>query len=145
MIPARVSIITIGTRDFSTMRAFYRALGWREASVGADHAMFETVGGALALVLADELAVDANIRVPAGECGHSTFSVAINLESRELVDETFRNLRALGVEITREPHETFWGGYSGYFSDPEGNIWEVAWNPYVRFDQRGALDMAISR
>lgn len=145
MIPARVSVITIGVRDIETMRSFYRSLGWREASSSADHAMFETVGGVLALFPAGELASDAQVEPSGGKERHPSFSLAINLESRECVESVFEELRALDVRITKEPDETFWGGYGGYFSDPEGNLWEVVWNPYVRFDQRGALDMAISR
>lgn len=144
MIPARVSLITIGTRDFDVMRAFYLSLGWREASSSENHSMFETAGGVLSLFPSPELAEDANVDSLNPANGYSNFSLAINLESRERVDEAFARLRDLGVRITKEPHETFWGGYSGYFSDPEHNLWEIAWNPYVRFDQRGALDMSIS-
>lgn len=144
MIPARISIITLGTRDFSRMREFYRGLGWREASSSESHSMFDTAGGVLALFPSDELAEDAGVEALSALGTHSNFSLAINLESREAVDQAFAHLRELGVAITKDPHETFWGGYSGYFSDPESNLWEIAWNPYVRFDRRGALDMNIS-
>ena len=144
MIPARISIVTIGTRDFAAMREFYRSLGWREASSSEEHSMFDTAGGVLSLFPSDELAKDADVDTLTAPGAYSNFSLAINLESRELVDQTFAHLRELGVTITKEPHETFWGGYSGYFADPENNLWEIAWNPYVRFDSRGALDMNIS-
>ena len=144
MIKPRVSIVTLGTRDFDTMRNFYLSLGWREASSGENHSMFDTAGGILSLYASDELAKDADVESLTPNSGYSNFSLAINLESKELVDATFEELRALGVTIVKEPEEVFWGGYSGYFADPEGNLWEVAFNPYSRFDARGALDMSES-
>ena len=139
MIPARLSIVTLGVHDMPSMRDFYRSLGWREEGDSDQHAMFHTGGGVLALFPFDELAADAT--VPAGEpqSGYRGFSLAINLETREMVDEAFASLKELGVTITKEPTETDWGGYSGYFSDPEGNLWEIAWGSFYSIDDRGGL------
>jgi uncharacterized glyoxalase superfamily protein PhnB len=138
MIPARMTVVTLGAHDMPTMRAFYRSLGWREASGSDEHSMFDTGGGIVALFPSQDLADDANVAhsAPAEFPG---FTLAINLESREAVDAAFETLRNLNVSITKEPAETFWGGYSGYFADPEGNLWEIVWGPTFRFDERGAL------
>ena len=139
MVPPRISIVTLGAHDMSTMRSFYRSLGWKEQDSASDeHSMFHTAGGVLALFPFDHLAADANVpAAPAGD--YRGFTLAINLESREKVDDAFKSLKDLGVRITKEPQDVFWGGYSGYFADPEGNLWEIAWNPFSKFDERGAL------
>ncbi|MEZ4524131.1 MAG: VOC family protein [Thermomicrobiales bacterium] len=140
MIAARLSIVTLGVEDMSLMRAFYRSLGWPEQSSANDeHAMFLTGGGVLALFPLDELARDANTKPPNTFDGFRGFTLACNLESREAVDLAFETLREAGAEIVKEPEEVFWGGYSGYFIDPEENYWEVAHNPFVTFDERGGL------
>lgn len=138
MIPARITIVTIGARNMTTMRAFYRSLGWREQSSSEEHAMFHMAGSILALFPSPHLAADANVPYEEPE-GFTNFSLAINLESRGAVDDAFAELRELGVTIVKNPDDVFWGGYSGYFSDPEGNLWEIAWNPYSQLDDRGAL------
>lgn len=138
MIPARMTVVTIGTQDMATMRAFYRSLGWREVGGSDEHSFFETAGGILGLFPSRDLANDANVEhsAPAQFPG---VTLAINVETREAVDAAFETLRDLNVSITKEPEETFWGGYSGYFADPEGNLWEIVWGPTFRFDERGAL------
>ncbi len=138
MLPARINIVTIGARNMAEMRAFYRGLGWKEQSDSDDHAMFHMSGSVLSLFPSPNLAADAAIPYREPE-GFPNFSLAINLESRDAVDDAFAELRRLGVVIVKEPEEVFWGGYSGYFADPEGNLWEIAWNPYSRLDERGAL------
>ncbi len=138
-IPARISIVTLGTHDFERMRAFYLGLGWHERSHYPDFSMFDTGGGWLALYPFDKLAADG--RVPAGTPvhGYRGFTVAMNVETPELVDSTIDALRAAGATITKAPETAEWGGRSAYFTDPEHNLWEVAWNPAVAFDARGAL------
>ncbi len=140
MIPARLSIVTLGVEDMALMRDFYRSLGWPEQSTASDeHSMFLTGGGVLALFPLDELAADANVAPPKTFIGFRGFTLACNLESREAVDAAFEMLRGTDAVIVKEPQEVFWGGYSGYFSDPEENFWEIAHNPFVSFDERGAI------
>ena len=143
MIAARLSAVTLGVEDMALMRGFYQSLGWPEQSSASDeHAMFLTGGGALALYPLDALADDANTIPPKTFAGFRGFTLACNLESREAVDAAFETLRSVGVEIVKEPQDVFWGGYSGYFIDPEENFWEVAYNPFVSFDERGGLILA---
>lgn len=140
MIVARLSIVTLGVEDMALMREFYRSLGWTEQSSANDeHAMFHTGGGVLALFPLDELAKDANTIPPSTFMGFRGFTLACNLESRQAVDAAFETLRGTEAVIIKEPEEVYWGGYSGYFVDPEENFWEVAHNPFVSFDERGAL------
>lgn len=140
MIAGRLSIVTLGVEDMAMMRAFYRSLGWLEQSSANDeHAMFLTGGGILALFPLDELARDANVAPPKTFIGFRGFTLACNLESREAVDVAFETLRGTEAVITKEPQDVEWGGYSGYFVDPEENFWEVAYNPFVAFDERGGV------
>lgn len=138
VIPARMTVVTVGTQDMATMRAFYRNLGWREVAGSDEHSFFDTAGGILGLFPSSDLADDANVAHSA-PAEFPNYTLAINVETREAVDAAFETLRSLGVSITKEPAETFWGGYSGYFADPEGNLWEIVWGPDFRFDERGAL------
>jgi uncharacterized glyoxalase superfamily protein PhnB len=73
------------------------------------------------------------------QAAYRGFAIALNVETAGLVDATIDELRAAGVTITKEPEDAEWGGRSAYFIDPEHNLWEVAWNPAVDFDARGAL------
>jgi uncharacterized protein len=140
MIAARLSIVTLGVRDMALMRAFYRGLGWPEQSTANDqYAMFLTGGGVLALFPLAALAEDVNTELHDDLSGFRGVTLACNLESRDEVDAAFEMLNAVGADIAKAPQEVYWGGYSGYFADPEGNYWEVAWNPYVSFDERGAM------
>jgi catechol 2,3-dioxygenase-like lactoylglutathione lyase family enzyme len=129
-IPARCTVATIGAHDLPKLRAFYRALGWPERHTSTDgFASFYLAGAILALFPFDELAKDGH--VPASVVGMSFRGVtlAINVESEELVDSTIAELREKGVTITKEPQEEVWGGRSAYFADPEGNLWEVVYAP----------------
>jgi catechol 2,3-dioxygenase-like lactoylglutathione lyase family enzyme len=133
--PARLSAVTVGVRDVGRVRDFYRALGWPEGtSSGEPYAVFRTAGAFLATFPVKALAADAN--APMEDFKGVTF--AMYVERPEIVDETVESLRVAGADIVKEPAEAF-GGRSAYFADPEGNRWEVAWLPTVRFDERGAL------
>lgn len=140
-IPARITVVTIGAHDMAAMRGFYRDLGWTEKPDSTDgFASFHLEGMLLALFPFANLAADG--RVPAGDVGTAFRGVtcAINVESRELVDATIAELRALGVTVTKEPREESWGGRSAYFADPEGNLWEIAYAPGA-FDDAGKFTL----
>lgn len=134
----RLSIITLGVRDRAAMTAFYEdTIGFK--NVGPDGmAMFDMGGFVLGLWEADKLAEDAGQPAKRAE-GFRNIALAYNARSIEEVDQIFANLEAAGVEITTKPHKAFWGGYSGYFADPEGNAWEVAFNPFWTFDEAGRV------
>lgn len=128
MKPA-ISLITLGVTDFDASLSFYKdTLGWKtDANPGDPVAFFPLNNIVLGLFPKAELAKDAT--VPNDGSGFAGFSLAHNLGSAEEVDALFADLKAKKVEIVKPPEKVFWGGYSGYFKDPDGFLWEVAWNP----------------
>lgn len=125
----RISIITLGVSDLARSVRFYGdglGLPLREGS-GDVIAFFQTRGTWLALFPRDVLAADAT--VPSDGSGFPGFTLAHNVRSREEVDAVLREAEAVGARIVKPAADTEWGGYSGYFADPDGFLWEVAWNP----------------
>ena len=129
-IPARISLATLGVRDLAASTAFYQSLGWplSSASVPGEVSFFNTAGGLLGLFGAADLAEDAQLPLAEG-MGFRGVALAINLESPALVDDAFAEVTAAGGTVVKAPIATAWGGYSGYFADPDGHVWEVAHNP----------------
>lgn len=123
----RISMVTLGVSDLETARTFYEQLGWDGQTV--DGTVFFQAGG-LALVLwgRDQLAADAGV-VDRDAGGFGGTVLAHNVRSRDEVDELVAVAQAAGATVTRPPAETFYGGYAGFFRDPDGHVWEVAWNP----------------
>lgn len=121
----RISIITLGVADLNRSGEFYERIGWRRAKAENEGIVFFQAGGmALALYPRGELAKDANV---ASE-GHGFIGVtlAYNTRSRGAVDVILEEAGAAGAKIIKPAEEAFWGGYSGYFADPDGFLWEVA-------------------
>jgi uncharacterized protein len=129
VIPARATVITLGARDLDALRDFYRGLGWPLAVDLEGFAAFETHGAVVALFPLDELAAEADASSAAPERGLRGFSVAINVDRAEQVDETIAAVKDAGGRVTKDPVQAEWGGRSAYFADPEDNFWEVAWVP----------------
>ncbi len=134
-------LVTLGVRDLETSRKFYtQTLGWKPSSAGNEGVAFIQAGGVvLSLYPREELAKDA--LVPSEGQGFAGFTLAYNAQSEAEVDEIIRDLKAKGVKILKEPQKVFWGGYSSYFADPDGNCWEVACNPFFPFDENGNLKL----
>ena len=125
----RISIITLGVADLVASTRFYRdGLGLPLREGGDGIAFFETKGTWLALFPREALAADAT--VPADGAGFRGFTFAHNVRSREEVDAVLKEAEAAGASVIKPAQDTDWGGYSGYFSDPDGYLWEVAWNPH---------------
>ena len=124
-------LITLGVRDFERSRKFYtETLGWEPASNSSDEITFFQAGGViLALYPREKLAEDA-LTSPEGG-GFAGVTLAYNAASEQEVDEIIVDLAAKGVQIAKQPQKVFWGGYSGYFKDPDGHLWEVAHNPFT--------------
>ncbi|MBB5751149.1 VOC family protein [Prosthecomicrobium pneumaticum] len=134
----RLSLVTLGVADVARARAFYEALGWRAASASTPEvAFFPLAGAVLALFGRNALADDANVS-PAGD-GFSGFALAHNVESVARVDAVIAHALACGARLVRGPRKTEWGGYSAYFSDPDGHLWEVAHNPFFPLDADGRV------
>lgn len=130
MNPA-INFITIGVRNLETMRAFYKeALGW-QAEKDEDGIAFFKMGNGLIFALYPEQALAEDIGTTDISAGYKKFALAINLPSQQDVDDFFQTLIDKKVTIQKMPEPVFWGGYRGYFADPENNFWEVAYNPFI--------------
>jgi len=138
----RVSIITLGVANLQRSREFYERLGWRRAMIQTEGIVFFQAGGmALALFPRDELAKDANI-APDGS-GFKGISLAYNARNRAEVNSVLEDAEAAGATLLKPAQEAVWGGYSGYFSDPDGFLWEVAWNPSFRMAEDGSIGVPV--
>ncbi len=139
MVPARLTFVTLGTRDLKGQRRFYEALGWQATDASDDdYVQLKTAGAILALFPLAELAKDAGLPELSEARGSGAIAVAVNVDRKEDVDAALAVVEAAGGRILKAAEDTFWGGRSAYFADPEGNLWEVAWNPYLELDPRGA-------
>jgi len=133
----RVNLITLGTEDLGRARAFYEALGWTTRAEPEDDVVFFEAGKmVLALWDRARLAEDSAVE-DSGGWGGVTF--ALNFGSPQEVDAAIEEARAAGATIGREPAETFWGGYSGIFVDPDGHPWEIAHNPRWTVTEDGGI------
>ncbi|MCX4545627.1 VOC family protein [Streptomyces sp. NBC_01565] len=135
----RVSLITLGVADVRRARTFYEALGWRGQEV--DGTVFFQAGG-LALVLwsREKLAHDCGIDDAPG-AGFGGIALAQNVRSAEEVDAVIAAAGRAGATVTRPPATTFYGGYAGYFTDPDGHAWEIAHNPGFTLAEDGSLTL----
>jgi predicted lactoylglutathione lyase len=135
----RLSLITLGVSDLQRAKSFYEALGWHtDTDPSMDVAFFQAGGMVVALWDRDQLAGDSAVTDPGGWGG---VTLAYNTRSPEEVDSVIEEARAAGATIGREPAETFWGGYSGIFIDPDGHPWEVAHNPRWTIEDDGSLTL----
>lgn len=132
MIASTISLVTLGVGDVTRSTAFYQALGWplSSASQPGVVSFFRTTGGLLGLFGTSDLAADAGADAVGPTPQFRGVTLAINVGSREDVDAAIESARDAGARIGKEPQATEWGGYHGYFADPDGHLWEVAHNPF---------------
>ncbi len=138
MMPPRLSLVTLGVADIDRSRHFYEAWGWKASSASQPEVVFFQANG-LALALFGRAALAADAHVEDTPTGFSGVTLAYNCRSRTEADEVFARVIAAGARSLKPPQDVFWGGYSGYFADPDGHLWEVAWNPFFPLDERGNL------
>lgn len=132
----RLSLVTLGVGDLASARAFYARLGWREAAASNAHIAFFDLGGfALALYARVDLAAD--VGVAATGVGFRGVTLAHNVAAPAAVDATLTAAVAAGGRLVKPAGTTAWGGYSGYFADPDAHLWEVAHNPFAALDDAG--------
>lgn len=135
----RLSLITLGVADVARSRRFYEAFGWRASGASQEDVTFFQLGGiALSLWGRAELARDAE--VPDGG-GFGGVALAHNARTRAEVDAILVEAREAGARILKAARATSWGGYAGYFADPDGHWWEVAWNPHFPLRSDGSLQL----
>jgi uncharacterized protein len=133
----RVSLITLGVSDLERARKFYEGLGWKTGAAPADDVVFFQAGGMIvALWGREQLAEDSVVEDGGGWGG---ITLAYNVRSPDEADAVIEEARHAGARIVREPAETFWGGYSAVFVDPDGHPWEVAHNPHWTLAEDGSV------
>lgn len=140
MTAQRVTLITLGCADLAASRAFYARLGWVEHGESQPSvAFFQMQGAALALFGLDDLAADQSR--PGAALGTGAMTLAQNFATEAEVDAAFATAFAAGATALKWPEKVFWGGYSGYYADPDGHVWEVAMNPFWPLAEDGSLTL----
>jgi len=128
----KMSVVTLGVRDLIRARGFYEALGWSyvPAQPGSDVCFFTLDGVVLALYGWDDLAADAEFSTVPQSPGFRGITLAHNEPSEADVDRAYEEFLSAGAGVVKRPAATDWGGYSGYVADPDGHLWEIAYNPF---------------
>ncbi|MDB5394857.1 MAG: glyoxalase/bleomycin resistance protein/dioxygenase [Rhodospirillales bacterium] len=134
----RISLITLGVADISRARRFYESLGWTASGASNDNVVFFQLA-ALCLSLYGRAALVEDAHLPNAGSGFGGVALAHNVRAREDVDHVLNEAREAGGTILRPAEDAFWGGYSGYFADPDGHPWEVAWNPHFTILEDGTI------
>ena len=140
----RITLITLGVSDLARAVRFYRdGLGWPTTySEGAGIAFFNTAGTRLALYPLDELAADISPDTQPSRTGFGGITLAHNVRTKPEVAAVLALAERAGARIVKPAQEAAWGGHSGYFCDPDGYHWEVAWNPYTPLDEDGFMSLS---
>lgn len=124
----RISLVTLGVKSLAAAKKFYVAgLGWKPAFENKEIIFFQSGGMVFALFLRNELAAD--FAADAASFGRAAMALGYNVRAKSEVDPLMERAAAAGAKILKPAREASWGGYSGYFADPDGFAWEVAWNP----------------
>lgn len=140
MTPQRVTLITLGVADLAAAKAFYARLGWQEHGAQEGVAFYQMNGLVLGLFGRADLAADQGR--PGAELGCGAVTLAQNFATEVEVDAAFDAALAAGASALKRPEKVFWGGYSGYWADPDGHVWEVAMNPFWPLAEDGSLWLA---
>lgn len=138
----RVNLITLGVADLIRAKAFYARLGWVPQEETPTVVFYDLGGLKLGFFGLEPLAEDQGR--PGAQLGTGAMSLAQNFTDRNAVDAAFAQAEAAGATILKRPEPVFWGGYSGYFADPDGHVWEVAHNPFWELDEDGQLKPGAS-
>lgn len=136
----RISLVTLGVEDIVRATEFYRRLGWTKSSASQESVTFMQLKSlVLGLFSRQSLAEDAGVENT--RPGFSGVALAQNLASEKEVDEAFEFAVSCGAKAVKKPEKVFWGGYSGYFADPDGHLWELAYNPFFPMDEQGHIQL----
>lgn len=139
MTPQRVTLVTLGVADLAASRAFYARLGWVAQSGTEGVSFYQMQGAVLALFGLADLAADQGR--PGAALGVGAVTLAQNFVTEAEVDAAFATALAAGATALKVPEKVFWGGYSGYWADPDGHVWEVAMNPFWPLNADGSLTL----
>ena len=128
-----INYITLGVADLAESRRFYRdVFGWQETAGSNENIAFFQSGNALLLALFGKAALAHDAQIPEQSSGFPRFTLAHNVGSEAEVDALFAGFAAKNTNIIKAPQKVFWGGYSGYLADPDGFLWEIAFNPFLQ-------------
>jgi catechol 2,3-dioxygenase-like lactoylglutathione lyase family enzyme len=137
---SRISVVTLGVNDLGRSRAFYERLGWQASSASqGDVVFFRGQGVVLALYPRTALAEDAT--VGPGGSGFRGITLAYNVRGKDEVAKALEDAKTAGGQVIKPAQDVFWGGHSGYFADPDGHLWEVAWNPHFDLGPSGEVQL----
>ena len=139
MTPQRITLITLGVTDIAASRRFYGRLGWVEHSGTEGVAFYQMHGALLGLFGREDLAKDQGR--PGAMLGTGAITLAQNFATEAEVDAAFALAITAGGTALKAPEKVFWGGYSGYWADPDGHVWEVAMNPFWTLADDGSLTL----
>jgi catechol 2,3-dioxygenase-like lactoylglutathione lyase family enzyme len=135
----RLTLVTLGVVDLEVSLHFYEALGWKRGNKNPSVVFFQLNGMILALWSRSALAEDAGLAP--NERGFGGITLAYNARSKADVDAVLAEAEHAGARILKPAKDAFWGGYSGYFADPDGHPWEVAWNPEWKLNKKGEVKL----
>jgi len=136
---SRVTILTLGVADLSKATDFYKAVLGTPPNISDGITFIELPGTWIALYPFEKLAEDISPDVPVTRSGFNGVTLAHNARSKDEVVEIIRRAETAGAMVIKEPQDTFWGGFRGYFSDLDGYYWEVAWGPMFEFTENGEM------
>ncbi|MDO7557091.1 MAG: VOC family protein [Loktanella sp.] len=140
MTPQRVTLITLGVSDLQRSKNFYDAMGWRPTSEVEGQVVFYQINGLLfGLFGLEPLAKDQGR--PDAKLGTGASTLAQNFTTEAEVDEAYALALKCGATALKAPEKVFWGGYSGYYADPDGHVWELAMNPFWQLNPDGSLTL----
>ncbi len=140
-LPPNFVIVTLGVTDLDRSIAFYAGLGWEQRGNRSDGIVwFRTSGSWVGLFPVTDLAADVGVP-PDEPTGFRGATYAVNLPDEAAVDAGFATVRGLGARVVKEPARTDFGGYSGYFEDPDGHLWELCCNPGFPLDEQGRIEI----
>jgi len=141
-VEQRLSLVTLGVHDVARSTAFYERLGWKRSESNSNESVtfFQMGGIILGLYGAEALADDVGIEY-SDRIGFTGVTLAYNTRSKEEVDSVLAHAEAAGAVLVKSAEDVFWGGYSGYFADPDGHHWEVAWNPFFPIADDGSISL----
>lgn len=142
MTPQRVTLITLGVADLTRAKAFYAALGWTPAADQGEVVFYQMNGMVLGLFGLEPLAKDQGR--PDAKLGTGAMTLAQNFTTDAEVDAAYALALKAGATPLKTPEKVFWGGYSGYYADPDGHVWEVAQNPFWDISPDGSLTLPIT-
>jgi uncharacterized protein len=136
----RVTLLTLGVSDLNKATKFYEAVLGTPPNTSYDGVTFiELPGTWISLYPHEKLAEDISTEIPVIRSGFSGVTLAHNARSKDDVVNIVRRAESAGARVVKEPQETFWGGFSGYFADLDGYYWEIAWGPMFEFTENGEL------